>query len=55
MNKTPATSQIKPTTATAQKIHSIINGCNVTINFTPKSDCIIPEIKRMMLSGIAKT
>ena len=55
MNKSPTPSQAKPTTTTAPQIHSIINGCKVTINFTPKSDCVIPEIKRMMLSGIAKT
>lgn len=55
MNEQIKSNQSNPPANTKNQIQSVINGCAVTINFAPKADCVIPEIKRMMLSDIAKT
>lgn len=55
MNKNPKTKPSEQPANTGTQIQSVIKGCMVTINFAPKAESVIPEVKRMMLSGIAKT
>lgn len=53
-NKDSAATPIKDTDC--KKISVVVNGCGVKLNFPLKAEgTAVSDVKRMMLSGVAKT